>query len=139
MKKRRQPRREPKDNDWSTLRDAKEWYPGAWLGLDPAQEFTITGIHPDVNGAHGGILALMLHLEDRAGNKVMLVYRLSYCYGDVIPPIETPLDIVCRDHPNRYYQSPTMTEGIRIDRCVHKMFADIPPFFELRDKRGIRI
>jgi len=132
MTKRKPPRREPEAHDWSTFYGAKElWYPGASLGLDPAQEFKITGIHPDVNGVHGGILALMLHLEDRTGTKIMLVYRLSYCYGDVVPPIETPLDIALRDHRNRRYLGHVLTEGPRIDRCIDRVFERVPPFIEL--------
>lgn len=77
--------------DWNNWDDCKKyhegnWYPGKVLGLDPDKEWWLKGVHTDVNGAHGGAQGLMATWESRDGETQMLIYRMSYRYGDPIPP-----------------------------------------------------
>lgn len=107
---------------------------GAAIGLDPAKEWRITGVHTDVNGAHGGPLAMMVTWAS-GDERVMLVYRLAYQYGDVPTRIERPIDIVRREHPQRIYAKSYPKDQVRIDLCCqnithggHPDFTSTPPW-----------
>lgn len=108
-------------------------YKGELLGLDPSKNWQFRTAWPDVNGAHGGPLALMAVWEnaDKKDDSIMLVYRLSYCYGDSIPVIETPADIVKKDLHGRVYvvKAEDDPKYPRIDRCVYEIFVKGPSTF----------
>lgn len=116
------------------------WYQGKMLGLDPDRKWRFIGAHPDVNGAHGGPLSMMATFEndEEKEHRKMLVYRLSYQYGDAIPPIETPQDIVDRKLPDRVLEPEARGEPPRIDKCWHEVFArGLPYGYYAIDNTGV--
>lgn len=122
--------------DWNTWDGCKthhvdRWFPGQAIGLDPAKEWRLKGAHTDVNGAHGGPLAMMATWESREGETHMLVYRLSYHYGDAVPPIEKPADIVQRRMPGRLYRKDWPQGQVRLDYCWSKVFERMDPLGQL--------